>query len=102
MGVAGFEVKPFRSIADRLGTSRLRGRLGWRTPRGRPPWPGSLGYASSGIGSKHHLCARRHTTSNWPRPLDPLRQPRRLPDPYAIMDRDEGVNCQLIVGEARN
>jgi hypothetical protein len=53
-----------QSIADRLGTSRLRGGLGGRMPRGRPPHPGSLGPVSSGIGLKHHLCARRHTMSN--------------------------------------
>jgi hypothetical protein len=36
------------------------------------------------------------------RPLDPLWQLRRLPDPYVIVARDEGVSCQPIMGEKRN
>jgi hypothetical protein len=92
-----------RSVASCLGTSRFRDRSDWRPPRGRPPLSGSLGLAPSGTGLKHHLSARRCVTSNRPRPYDLLRQPRRFPDLYAVVARDErgqlpahrGQNTQL-------
>jgi hypothetical protein len=92
-----------RGVASCLGMSRFRGRSGWRSPCGRPPLSGSLGHAPSGTGPKHHLSACHCATSNRPRPHDPLRQPRRLPDLYAVVARDErgwlpahrGRNMQL-------
>jgi hypothetical protein len=89
-----------RSVASRLGTSRFRDRSGWRPPCGRPPLSGSLGLAPSGTGPKHHLSARRYAMSNRPRPHDPLRQPRRLPDLYAVVARDK--RGQLPVHRGRN
>jgi hypothetical protein len=35
-------------------------------------------------------------------PHNPLRQPRRFPDHYEVVAHDEGISCQLIVGEIRN
>jgi hypothetical protein len=89
-----------QSVASRLGMSRLRDRSGWRPPHSRPPLSGSLGLASSGTGLKHHLSARCYVTSNRPRPHDPLRQPRRLPDLYAVVAHDEGG--QLPAHHGRN
>jgi hypothetical protein len=89
-----------RSVASRLGTSRFRDRSGRRPPRGRPPLSGSLGLAPSGTGPKHHLSARHYVASNRPRPHDPLRQPRRLPDLYAVVARDE--RGQLPAHRGRN
>jgi hypothetical protein len=110
--VPGFSVWPgshyprgqvLRSVASHLGTSWFRDRPGWRPPRGHPPLSGSLGLAPSGAGPTHHLSACRCVTSNRPRSHDPLRQPRRLPDLYAVVARDErgrlpahrGRNTQL-------
>jgi hypothetical protein len=92
-----------RSVASRLEESRFRDRSGWRPPHGRPPLFGSLGLTPSGTGPKHHLSARCYVMSNRHRPHDPLRQPRWLPDLYAVVARDErgqlpahrGQNTQL-------
>jgi hypothetical protein len=78
-----------QSVASCLGMSRFQDRSGWRPPRGRPPLSGSSGLAPSRTGPRHHLSARCRVTSNRPWPHDPLRQPRRLPDLYAVVARDE-------------
>jgi hypothetical protein len=109
--VPGFLVRPggcwprgqvLWSVAGHLGTYRLLDRSGWRLLCGRPLVSGSFGLAPSGSGPKRHLSVHHSVTSNWLRPHDPLRQPWRLPDLYAIVAHDGGVSCQLIVGEIRN
>jgi hypothetical protein len=89
-----------RSVASRLETSWFKNRSGWRPPCGHPPLSGSLGLAPSGTGPKHHLSARRRAASNRPWPHDLLRQPRRLPNLYAIVACD--VRGRLPAHHGRN
>jgi hypothetical protein len=63
---------------------------------------GSSVLVLSGSGPRRHLSVCRSVTSNRLWSPDPLRQPRRLPDPCTVVAHDGGGSCQLIVGGMHN
>jgi hypothetical protein len=67
-----------------------------------PAVSGLAGSGADSVGGRHAATRRGPAPRDLFRPLDLLRQLRRLPDPYAIVARGEGASCQLIVGKTRN